>query len=78
MLCPRRWPPLRSRAVEDGFQVSDDARRPVVDAPALPGELAEADFQALMGRWVATPPHEIEALMSGAPFRWWLAGGVGP
>lgn len=62
-------------AEEDAFQLSDDARRPVADAPALPGELGEADFQALMGRWVATPPHEVAALMAGAPFRWWLAGG---
>lgn len=57
------------------MHVSDDPRRPVADAPALPGELVEADFQALMGRWVATPPDEVVAMMSGAPFRWWLAGG---
>lgn len=52
-----------------------DPRAPIAAAPVHPDELDEPAYQALMGRWVATPPAAVAQLLSGAPFRWWIAGG---
>lgn len=53
----------------------DDPRRPVADGPVQPEDLEEAEFQALVGRWVATAPGEVVELLGDAPFPWWIAGG---
>jgi hypothetical protein len=55
--------------------MDDDPRAPVADGPTRPDELSEPAFQALVGRWVTTPPAEVATLFAGAPFPWWVAGG---
>lgn len=38
-------------------------------------ELSEAEFQELYGRWEPYLPDEVRDVLTGAPFRWWIAGG---
>jgi len=46
-------------------------------APRPPGldQLDDESFQRLYGRWEGMTPAEVAALLDGAPFRWWVAGG---
>ncbi|HEX3326195.1 MAG TPA: hypothetical protein VHV50_04290 [Actinomycetota bacterium] len=44
----------------------------------VPGvnELDEPLIQQLYGRWLPMSPVEVAALFDGAPFPWWIAGGL--
>ncbi len=46
-------------------------------APRPPGldELDDESWQRLYGRWDGLTPAAVAALLDGAPFRWWIAGG---
>lgn len=43
--------------------------------PGPTAELDDEDFQLLYGPWQAYSPAQVAALLTGAPFRWWVAGG---
>jgi hypothetical protein len=51
---------------------------PGFNVPPVPGleSLDEAEIERLYGRWKPMQPEHVSALFNGAPFRWWIAGGL--